>query len=124
MTDVLSVCISCRAGQELPPDAERPGETLFKAIRDLGAPEGVSLMPVKCLSACKNGSAVALSAAGKWSYVYGQLTPSDAPDILAGAKAYRETTDGLIPWRERPIQFRKQSLARVPPLPSSLETSE
>jgi predicted metal-binding protein len=38
------------------------------------------------------------------------------PDILAGAAAYGASTDGIVPWRERPIIFRKQSLARIPPL--------
>jgi predicted metal-binding protein len=48
--------------------------------------------------------------------VYGRLTPTDAPDILAGAAAYAASNDGIVPWRERPVIFRKQSLARIPPL--------
>ncbi|WP_297339050.1 DUF1636 family protein, partial [Pseudophaeobacter sp.] len=30
--------------------------------------------------------------------------------------AYASTTDGLVPWRERPQVFRKQSIARIPPI--------
>jgi len=60
---------------------------------------------------------VALSAPGRWSYVYGRLNPeTDAPEILAGAAAYARAPDGIVPWRERPVLFRKQSLARIPPL--------
>jgi predicted metal-binding protein len=44
------------------------------------------------------------------------MTDENAADILAGAAAYARTTDGLVPWRERPVIFRKQSLARIPPL--------
>ena len=61
--------------------------------------------------------AVALSAPGRWTYVYGRLNPeTDAPAILAGAGAYAGAADGIVPWRERPEIFRKQSLARIPPL--------
>ena len=44
-------------------------------------------------------------------------------DILAGAAAYAATADGLVPWRERPVVFRKQSLARIPPLTLPQEPS-
>jgi len=39
-------------------------------------------------------------------------------DILSGAAAYAATADGLVAWRERPQIFRKQSLARIPPMES------
>ena len=62
------------------------------------------------------GAAVALSGPGRWSYVYGRMTPDDAPEILQGATAYAATTDGIVPWRERVTIFRKRSLARIPPI--------
>tara|TARA_R110002094_G_scaffold16487_5_gene28025 strand:- start:838 stop:1212 length:375 start_codon:yes stop_codon:yes gene_type:complete len=116
MTATLYVCTTCRAGEVLEEDAPRPGALLHKALTESDTPEGVEIVGVECLSACSQGAAVALSEPGKWTYVYGRLTQSDAPDILAGAAAYAATQDGLVPWRERPVVFRKQSLARVPPL--------
>lgn len=97
-----------------PADAPLPGARLAAALA-LGLPPGVTLRPVECLSACSQGCAVALAAPGKWSYVYGRLTPEDAADILTGAAAYAASPDGLVPWRDRPAIFRKQSLARIPP---------
>ena len=90
-----------------------------------GAPEGVNIVPVQCLSACSQGCSIALSAAGRWSYVYGRLSETDVPDILAGAAAYATSPDGIVPWRERPAIFRKQSIARIPPLkaPPPVETT-
>ena len=73
-------------------------------------------MPVECLSACNNGCSVALPAPGRWSYVYGRMSQDNAKDIGAGAAAYAAAPDGLVPWRARPEIFRKQSLARIPPL--------
>jgi len=111
--------VTCRAGEVLEEDAPRPGALLFEALTAQGAPEGVKIVGVECLSACSQGASVALSAPGKWTYVYGRLSKDDAPDILAGAGAYAETEDGLVPWRARPVIFRKQSLARIPPMEPS-----
>lgn len=115
MTATLYVCTTCRAGEVLEEDAPRPGALLHAALTQAPAPDGVQIVGVSCLSACSQGAAVALSEPGKWTYVYGRMTTGDAADILAGAAAYATTTDGLVPWRERPVVFRKQSLARVPP---------
>jgi len=120
MAATLHVCITCKAPALDPaPEAEgiaRPGALLHAALVAKGCPEGVTLVAVECLSACTQGCAVALSAPGKWSYVYGRMAESDTADILAGAAAYSATQDGIVPWRERPAIFRKQSLARVPPV--------
>ncbi|MEZ5776860.1 MAG: DUF1636 domain-containing protein [Paracoccaceae bacterium] len=117
MTVTLHVCTTCKMGQPVPEDAPRPGARLFEALHEAGAPEGVRIMPVECLSACDLGCNIALSAPGRWSYVYGYMDPEkDVPDILAGAAAYARAPDGLVPWRERPTIFRKQSLARIPPM--------
>lgn len=124
MTATLYVCTTCRAGEVLEEDAPRPGALLHSALVGADAPDGVEIVGVACLSACSQGSAVALSEPGKWTYVYGRLTPADAPDILAGAAAYAASADGLVPWRERPVIFRKQSLARVPPFTLPLEAAE
>ena len=116
MTTTLHVCTTCRAGEVLEEDAPRPGAQLYAALTETGAPDGVQIIGVECLSACSQGAAIALSEPGKWSYVYGRMTKADVDDILAGAAAYAATDDGLVPWRERPVIFRKQSLARIPSL--------
>lgn len=112
MRAILHVCTTCRAETV---DEPRPGALLHDALASGPLPQGVELRPVECLSACSQGCSVALSAPGKWTYVYGRLSPANAPDILTGAAAYAATDDGLVPWRERPVIFRKQSLARIPP---------
>jgi len=58
-----------------------------------------------------------LSSPRKWGYVYGHMSAeTDTVDILDGAVKYTLSPDGIVPWRERPVQFRKQSLARIPPM--------
>jgi predicted metal-binding protein len=116
MAVTLHVCITCRAGQTIAEGEATPGALLHQAIVDAGSPPGVNVVAVACLSACNNGCSVALSAPGRWSYVYGRMSETNARDILEGAAAYAAAPDGIVPWRARPEIFRKQSLARIPPI--------
>jgi predicted metal-binding protein len=113
---VLFVCTTCRAGEEPVEGTSVPGARLADALIQGNACPDVEVRPTECLSACTQGCSVALTRRGSWTYVYGRLSEADAPDILAGAAAYAQSEDGIVPWRQRPIIFRKQSLARIPPL--------
>lgn len=116
MAATLYVCATCKADQIVPIGGQPLGAQLRDALLGAECPAGVTIKPVDCLSACSQGCAVALHGHGKWGYVYGRLTPADVQGILAGAAAYAASADGIVPWRERPVIFRKQSLARIPPL--------
>src|SRR4029079_6549074 len=124
MTVTLHVCITCKPGQTLLEGETTPGKRLHGAILDAGVPDGVNVVPVECLSACSQGCSVALSAPGRWSYVYGRLSDANAHDVVAGAAAYAAGPDGIVPWRSRPEIFRKQSLARIPPIAVVPEAAE
>lgn len=115
MAVTLHVCTTCRAGQ-VPEEGELcAGARLHKALSEAEAPNGVRIVPVECLSACSRGATIALSARGRWSYVYGQLSEADVQEILSGAAAYAAAPDGIVPWSERSPIFKKQSIARIPP---------
>ncbi|SFD64129.1 DUF1636 family protein [Roseivivax sediminis] len=117
----LLVCVKCRRGQDMPDDARRPGTHLFEALAARPAPEGVTITPVECLQNCDDGCTVALRGPGRWTYVYGRLHEAEHVDtLLDGAERYRDTADGLIPWRQRPEHFKRNCIARVPP-PTSQE---
>ena len=124
MAVTLHVCITCRAGQTLAEGEKTPGARLRDAIVEAGVPDGVNLVPVECLSACSQGCSIALSAPGRWAYVYGRLSQENARDVVAGAAAYAAAADGIVPWRSRPEIFRKQSLARIPPILDLPEAAE
>ena len=116
MAATLFVCMTCKAGLPLEEGQTTPGALLHAGLVAQDLPDGVQLQGVECLSACNNGCAVALSAPGRWTYVYGRLSVADIPEILSGVAAYAASPDGIVPWRARPQIFRKQSLARIPPL--------
>lgn len=112
----LLICTRCRRGQKVAEDAERPGAILYRRVVARGV-EGVKITPVECLSNCLHGCSIVLRGAGRWIYVYGRLDETtDVETIREGAERYRATPDGLVPWRERPEHFRKNCIARIPPL--------
>jgi len=78
----------------------------FAAVVGIGARRGLGF-----------GRTVALAAAGKWTYVVGDLTcDSHLEDIVIAARRYAASPEGIVPWRERPLSFRKGVVSRTPPL--------
>ena len=114
----LLVCIKCKRGTEVTEDGERPGTALYESLAKRALPDGVRLTPVECLQNCDSGCSVAMRGGDtRWTYVYGNLHEgSDADLLIEGAALYRDTEDGLIPWRQRPEHFKRNCIARVPPL--------
>jgi predicted metal-binding protein len=110
----LYVCVTCKTGDDC------LGQALFDALRARIAADGeagVCLRAVECLSVCKRPCTVALTARGKWTYVVGDLSrETHLDDILTAARRFARTEDGIVPWRERPIPFRKGVISRTPPL--------
>jgi predicted metal-binding protein len=118
MSVTLYVCTTCRAEGD-PADGPRAGARLHAALAESLGGEGVTVRPVECLSVCKRPCTVAVASPGRWTYVYGDLDPATAAEIIRdGINRYAATPDGLVPWRERPEAFRKGVVARIPPLPA------
>lgn len=118
----LLVCTTCRSAKApadpaIGAEAPRPGAVLLERLLAGGVPEGTEIRPVECLSNCTRGCTIALRGAGRWTYIYGNLDPdTDVAIAIEGAERYRATADGLVPWRERPVHFRKNCIARIPPV--------
>jgi predicted metal-binding protein len=111
----LLVCVTCKS------DDGPMGSGLFEALEArLAAEPDIVLKAVECLSVCKRPCTVALAAPGKWTYVVGDLTrESHLEDIVAAARRYAASPEGVVPWRDRPLSFRKGVVARTPPLASA-----
>jgi predicted metal-binding protein len=108
----LLVCVTCKS------DDGPLGAELFAALDErLGSETGITLRPIECLSVCKRPCTVALAAAGKWTYVVGDLTrEAHLEDIVTAARRYAASPTGIVPWRERPLSFRRGVVSRTPPL--------
>ncbi|WP_103762024.1 DUF1636 family protein [Roseovarius confluentis] len=113
----LLICIKCRKGQETPEDERRPGQRLYDEVTARALPDGVTVTPVECLQNCDAGCTAAMRGDERWTYLYGNLDETSHPDmLLEGAVLYQQTEDGLIPWRQRPEHFKRNCVARIPPL--------
>jgi predicted metal-binding protein len=108
----LLVCVTCKS------EAGLMGPGLFEALSErLAAEPDIALKTVECLSVCKRPCTIALAAPGKWTYVVGDLRrESHLEDIVAAARRYAASPEGIVPWRERPFSFRKGVVSRTPPL--------
>ncbi|ANT52417.1 DUF1636 family protein [Mesorhizobium amorphae] len=111
----IIVCASCR--DETGSDAHpRAGELLAQDTRLAASDENLRIRTVECLGNCKRRLSAAILRDGCWSYVFGDLTTTSGADLVAGAKLFATSTDGLIPWRGRPDSLKRGLVARIPPL--------
>ena len=113
----LLICVKCRRGLDLPGEGRRPGKVLADRVAEV-LPDGVRMTETECLSNCDRGCSVALRGPGRWTFVYGNLTEDDAATVVHGATLYASVADGLVPWRERSEHFKRNCIARIPPLES------
>ena len=113
----LLVCNRCKKGLEVREGEKRPGELLSDALQTQNLPKNVTVHRVNCLSNCSNGCTIVLRGEARWSYIYGNLDPIEhVATIVDGINKYLNTVDGVVPWRERPKHFRKNCVARIPPI--------
>src|SRR5690606_25139020 len=101
----IVVCSSCRRPDD-PLIEPRPGSLLASAA--LAAAEGTDITVKKaaCLGNCRRGLSAAVLRDGSWSYVFGELTPDSAPDLIAGAMLFASSRDGFMPYRARPESLK------------------
>lgn len=122
------VCVSCRRKLGEGEDQfDHPGPALADRVRDLLANDStIAVETVECLAVCKRPCTVALAADGKWTYVIGDLDNVEhCEDVAAAARAFADTTNGIVPWKERPVTFRKGVISRIPPVnPNVMEPAE
>jgi predicted metal-binding protein len=116
-TEVL-ICVKCLRGLDAPEEGLRPGQKLLAELAKREMPVGVTIRPMECLQNCESGCSVAIRGGdARWTYVYGNFLETSHPDMLAeGIALYHATHDGLIPWRTRPEHFKRNCIARIPPV--------
>ncbi|MCZ8319979.1 MAG: DUF1636 domain-containing protein [Novosphingobium sp.] len=111
---IVTVCTSCRApGADL---AEAPGRALYDATVRAAEGAACQVRPTQCLSVCKRICSASISAAGGYTFVFGDLDPATAgADLVTLAEACAVSPYGFVAWRDRPQAIRSGIIARVPP---------
>ena len=115
------VCRSCVWSEDQRErDGKRQGMFLLEAVRSLietePLPETLALRAVYCLNGCKSPCNVGFRAAGKHHVRFSRLTPENAADVLAYARAYQANAAGAVPEEETPGAMRGKMTVRTPPL--------
>ncbi len=115
----LIVCTTCRRpGQDrtLPPDGEALLSEVEAAHAFMDHPADLRVRGVACMSACGRSCTVAFQAAGKTSYVFGDLIPDvdTAQQVLACARLHADRADGTLDRNARPERLRNGIVARLP----------
>ena len=120
----LLVCTACASVWK---DGKREGksggqqfmEDLSRLAKDWELSDQFEIQEVECMSACSHACAVSFAAAGKYTYLFGDLPanePGSVEAVLECASQYYAKPDGLLPWSERPQALKKGVLAKIPPL--------
>lgn len=109
----ILVCNSCRLATD-PDAAPRLGALLVANTIRAAEGSGISVKHVACLGNCRRGLSAAVLRSGCWSYVFGELGPESSVDLIAGAKLLACSTDGFMPFRERPEPLKRGLIARIP----------
>lgn len=76
--------------------------------------DGYLVTKTECMSGCAKPSTIAFRAPGKTAYLFGQITESDLEDIIAFAKAYKNSFDGTFTDARIFDALRTKAIARIP----------
>jgi predicted metal-binding protein len=116
----LYVCVSCRCrGVEPAPEGEpTDGRRLYEAVKaladEMGTDAPAHVLPTLCFANCERGCSAGLAAAGKWSYLVGEVGPEHAADLLTYAAAYAKARTGVVLPSGRPASLQTSVIARFP----------
>jgi predicted metal-binding protein len=121
----LFVCTTCGSkwenGQRV---GTSEGERLLQELQDLHQNWDLAtefpIQAVGCMSACSRSCAISFAAAGKYTYLFGDIPATDVDiplnNILDCAEKYYQHPTGVLPWSERPAPLKQGILAKIPPL--------
>jgi len=130
MSHVLFVCTTCASVWQ---DGKRVGESggdrLLKNLQaehqNWSLQAEFAIQPVACMSACDRACVISFAAAGKHTYLFGDLFKDQVSDLASEllpqaifecAEKYHKHPEGLLPWADRPAPLKKGILAKIPPI--------
>lgn len=119
----ITVCTTCRASSTSR-EQRADGLALLDAVQEAlwaAQTEDVAVLPVQlrtqaCMSGCNRACTLAIQSAGKWTYYWGDLVPDvqTAEQVVTCALMHQLSTDGELPWKDRPERLKSGVLARIP----------
>jgi predicted metal-binding protein len=132
MTDkhTIFVCQSCAGNWR---DGRQVGNSggyilhqeLMAQLPKHPASEQFQVRTVKCMGACNRPCAVAFAAAGKSTYLFGDISHTQSlaemsESILECASLYHSKPDGVMKWSDRPERLKKGVVGIIPSIELSV----
>ena len=104
MTAKLHICVSCKGG------GGTGGQTRA-ALADLP----ISVQPQACLGPCGDGVRAALTAPGRWGWLFADISASDRDALATFIAQWQASPDGQVAKTRRPARLASHIIGRVPP---------
>jgi len=119
---VLIVCAACHCSREHEATSQdADGSRLLHQLRALHAQwprqQDLAIETTTCLCICERPCAIAYVGTGKPTYLFGDLPPDSAADLLSVAELYLDSNDGMVPAYQLPASLRSRRIARIPAAP-------
>lgn len=117
----ITVCTTCRNAESRAAEdgpAVPTGEAFLERMRAAAEAGPVTVRGTACLMGCAQGCNVAITAAGKMSYVLGRFdgTEADAAALVDYATRHADSDSGVVPFRQWHPGIKGHFVARIPPL--------
>lgn len=114
----LFVCALCKFPAAESGAGDTPGgQHLIDQLTDCLKAEEITLQPVRCMAACDRACNVALSAPGKLTFIFNDLSPSQsAPDLAEFCRQYAAAANGKVPYGLRSPAIKQATAYVLPPL--------
>ncbi|MFQ4135612.1 DUF1636 domain-containing protein [Nodosilinea sp. PGN35] len=118
----LFVCSLCKFPVAEPGAGDTPGgQHLIDQITDClnaQADQGeIILQPVRCMAACDRACNAALSAPGKLTFIFNDLSPHrSAPALVEFCRQYAAAASGKVPYGLRSPAIKQATAYVLPPL--------
>jgi len=120
LNGVIQVCEGCTDADPAKRAARTGGGPALRAavdalVADLPADAGMKVAGFSCIGNCAKRVRLSVAGPGRWSWLFGELSPADAPALKAFVSVWLAAPAGLVPKNDRPPTLRPKILGRVPP---------
>lgn len=116
----LFVCALCKFPSPVPGASDTTGgqHLIDELTNCLGADQSeITIQPVRCMAACDRACNAALTAPGKLTFIFNNLSPQAvAPDLAEFCRQYAEATGGKVPYGVRSHSIKQATAYVLPPL--------
>ncbi|WP_035994561.1 DUF1636 domain-containing protein [Leptolyngbya sp. KIOST-1] len=114
----LFVCALCKfPAAEAGAENTTGGQHLIDQLAPQLEDGTVNLQPVRCMAACDRACNAALSAPGKLTFIFNDLSPRQAaPDLAEFCHQYAQADTGKVPYGLRSPAIKQATAYVLPPL--------